>query len=172
PFIAPFTGAMSLRQPFNLTLASAINADVRAHIRGVSPEVRTTNQVLLAQIAASGSSGLFAGQASDCADLLMLAAEQVQSSSPRLIADAISDISSVGSTCATFIACRDLIRAGRGIDFSGSDGLLAIGRDGDVVSARYEQFAFDATGRDVTTQVLIVPSVSFALGDFSDLPGQ
>jgi len=149
----------ALRQPWSLSLLGSVSEASRERIVGVSPEVLTANQELLAQVAATDATGLFAGQAFDCANLFMLAAEKTGSSSPKAIAGAIPDISSVGSTCARFVTCSDLIAEGRSIDFGGADGLLTIGSDGDPVSARFEQFAFDPTGRDVTTQSITVPSI-------------
>lgn len=154
----------ALRTPWSLSLLGSVSMAARERIVGVSPEVLTANRELLAEIATADATGLFAGQAFDCATLFMLAAEKTNSSASADIAAAISDISSVGSTCSTFANCSELIGEGRSIDFGGADGLLTIGQDGDPVSARFEQFSFDTQGRDVTTQIITVTSNGAIVG--------
>lgn len=154
----------ALRTPWSLSLLGSVSEAIRQRIVGVSPEVLTANTELLADVAAAGTSGLFAGQASDCANLFMLAAEKTGSSAASDIAAAIPDISSVGSTCSTFAMCSALISDGRSIDFGGADGLLTISQQGDPVSARFDQFSFDDQGRDITTQLITVASFGSSVG--------
>ncbi len=148
----------ALRRPWELSLIEAADETTRSRIIGVSPSVLTTNTELLAEINVEDptATGLFAAQAYDCANLFMLAALKASSTSPGVLAAVVSDISSVGSSCSTFVACAEIIEAGRSVDYEGADGLLALGDNGDLITARYEQFAFDAGGRDVTTNIVIV----------------
>ncbi|MEO7398463.1 MAG: ABC transporter substrate-binding protein [Ilumatobacteraceae bacterium] len=156
----------ALRQPWSLSLLGSVTAETRARIVGVSPAVLTANEELLAQVVAQdpAATGLFAGQAYDCANVFMLAAMKTGSTQPVTIAAAVPDISSVGSSCATFERCAVLLAEDRSIDYEGADGILAIGADGDLITARYEQFSFDDNGRDVTLQTIAVSSFGTTLG--------
>lgn len=148
----------ALRRPWSLSLNESITDATRLRIVGVSPSVLTANVDLLAEINSKDptATGLFAGQAYDCANLFLLAALKTGSTDPAAIASEVPDISNVGSACSTFADCASIIEAGRSIDYEGADGLLAIGDDGDLVTARFEQFAFDDAGRDVTSQTILV----------------
>lgn len=144
----------TLRQPLSIGLLSAIKKQTRERIVGVSPSVRTDAADLLRQISSEdpNASGLFATQAFDCANLFMLAAEQTGSTQARMLADVIPSLGSGGLSCASFAKCKKLIGEGRNIDYDGPSGRLAIGPQGDPSSAQFDEFAFDDTGRDVSTR--------------------
>ena len=156
----------ALRRPWSLSLLESVTETTRSRIVGVSPAVLTENLELLEMVKAEDptATGLFAGQAFDCANLFMLAALKTNSSDPVILAAAIPDISSVGSSCSTFAVCAAIVREDRSIDYEGADGLLALGPNGDPVTARYEQFSFDGTGRDVTTGLITVSLFGSSLG--------
>ena len=99
---------------------------------------------------------MFATQAYDCANLFMLAAQQGGSTTAEVIASQIPTVSSGGSVCDTFAQCKSLLAEGRGIDYNGPGGLLQIGANGDLVTARFDEFTFDSSGRDVTTRQITV----------------
>ncbi len=148
----------ALRRPWSLSLLESVTEQTRLRIVGVSPAVLTENPDLMAQINIEDATatGLFAGQAYDCANLFMLASLKTGSTEPAIVAAAVADISSVGSSCFTFGQCAAIIGEGRSIDYEGADGQLALGSNGDPIMARFEQFMFDNTGRDVTTQSITV----------------
>ncbi len=150
----------TLRQPLSIGLLSAIKSATRERILGVSPSVRTDNSVLLGQISTEdpNASGLFATQAFDCANLFMIAAEQTASTDAHMLAAVIPELSTGGLACVSFAECKRLIGQGRNIDYDGPSGRLSIGSDGDPSSAVYDEFSFDATGRDVSGDSLQVTS--------------
>lgn len=149
----------ALRQPMSLSLLGSMSADTRAQIFGVSQSVLTESGDLLdaiRQLTNQAATGLFATQAYDCANLLMLAAQQGGSTTAEVIASQIPTVSSGGSVCDTFAQCKSLLAEGRGIDYNGPGGLLQIGANGDLVTARFDEFSFDSSGRDVTTRQITV----------------
>jgi len=148
----------SLRQPWSLGLLASVNSAERAHIVGVSQDVLTTDPVLLGELTRQSptATGLFAGPAYDCANIIMLAAVQAGSTRPSAIAALITDVTSGGSRCVTFAACRALLADKRNINYDGPGGQFAIGADGDPESGVFDQFGFGADGRDITTNTVNV----------------
>jgi branched-chain amino acid transport system substrate-binding protein len=148
----------ALRQPFTIGLLATVNNATRERIVGVSPYVRTDDSELLAAVIAKdpNASGLFATQAFDCANLLMIAAEQTKSTQPEMLASVIPEISVAGSACASFEECKMLLDENRNINYDGPSGRLALGANGDLSSAVFDEFSFDATGRDISKRQLEV----------------
>jgi branched-chain amino acid transport system substrate-binding protein len=144
----------ALRQPFSIGLLAAISDDVRKHIKGVSPYVRTDDKDLLAAITDEDStaSGLFATQAYDCANLFMIAAQQTGSTSADRLKLVIPGNSSAGSACLLFVSCKELLAQGRRINYVGPSSGLTLGSSGDPSSAIYDEFTFDDSGRDVSVR--------------------
>lgn len=144
----------ALRRPWSISLLASVSAANRERIVGVSPYVRTDDKTLTNAIIAQdpNASGLFATQAFDCANLIMLAAQQTGSTQSTTLAAAIPDISTGGSACSTFAQCKQLIDAGRNINYDGPSGGLALGSDGDLNTATFDEFSFDPTGRDVSSR--------------------
>ena len=148
----------ALRKPWSISLLGSISAASRAKIVGVSQSVLTQNSDLLAAIRQNDptATGLFATQAYDCATLFMLAAVQGASTKPGVIASQVSSVSGGGSACESFEQCAALLANGRNIDYEGPGGLLQLGPNGDPTVARFDEFSFDNSGRDVTARTIIV----------------
>jgi len=117
-------------------------------LQGVSPRATPTLD--------GEPAGLFGTNAYDCVTTIALAAEQAQSDRPSDIAAEMQSASSGGSVCRRFDACRDLISAGRNIDYEGPGGVLELDETGDPARARFDVFGFDADGHDESLQQLIV----------------
>lgn len=148
----------ALRRPWSISLLGSVNPNLRRRVVGVSPSVLTEDPVLLAAVAAEDptATGLFATQAYDCANLFMLAAQQSGSTQPDVIASLLTGVSTGGSACATFAECRSLLDDGRNINYEGPGGLLELDASGDPEVAQFDQFTFDDSGRDVTTNTITV----------------
>ena len=148
----------ALRRPWSISLLASVSAASRERIVGVSPYVRTDDSSFMNSIIAqdANASGLFATQAFDCANLFMLAAQQTGSTLSSRLASVIPDISTGGSACASFAQCKRLIAANRNINYEGPSGRLALGSDGDVSTALFDEFSFDGTGRDVSQRQIEV----------------
>ena len=76
--------------------------------------------------------GLFATQAFDYANLLMLAAQQARSTQARAIQELVPGISVGGSQCQSFESCASLLSDGRNIDYDSPGGMLSLGVNGAV----------------------------------------
>ncbi len=148
----------ALRKPWSISLLGSITAASRARIVGVSQSVLTQDLELLTAIRQNDptATGLFATQAYDCATLFMLAAVQGASTKPDVIASQMSSVSSAGSACQSFEQCSALLANGRNIDYEGPGSLLQLGSTGDPTIARFDEFSFDNSGRDITDRTLTV----------------
>ena len=148
----------ALRRPWSISVLSSLAAASRAKIVGVSQSVLTGNQELIAALHEIDptATGLFATQAFDCATLFMLAAVQGASAQPDAITAQMRSVSIGGSACASFAQCAALLADHRNIDYEGPGGLLQLGPNGDPSVARFDEFAFDGSGRDVTTRTVTV----------------
>ncbi len=114
----------------------------REHITGVATMAQS--------IAADGPEGFFTAQATDCVNLIALAAVQAESDSPSKIQANMASASVGGRACSTFADCAERIQQGLQIDFNGASGQLDLSTTtGDVVRAWFEAFRFDADGVDV-----------------------
>ena len=90
----------------------------------------------------------YAGYAYDCVNLMALAAVAAGSDDGDAIQAQLAAVSSGGSRCEGFTACAGQLRRGRNIDLEGASGDLDLQDDGDVETAWYDLFAFDADGHD------------------------
>ncbi|MFZ9629952.1 MAG: hypothetical protein ACO3C1_11445, partial [Ilumatobacteraceae bacterium] len=115
------------------------DTDFTSRLRGIDPD----------------ATGLYAQNGYNCLDLIALAAAAADSLQSSAIAPAVPGVSGGGSSCRTYAACESLMALGRNIDFDGPTDELSIGADGDPLSAVFEQFAFDATGRDIGVRTFI-----------------
>ena len=134
-------------------------AALLARVTGVAPAAFSGSSSFSAALAqeAPDVTGLYAHTGYDCLNLIALGAAASGSTRPATIAAAITAVSGGGTTCTSFSACEDGLRAGRNIDYDSPAGVLAIGPTGDPVAAVFEQFAFE-DGRDVTVR-------RFSVGD-------
>lgn len=102
------------------------------------------------------TTGLYAHNAYDCLNVIALAAQAAGSNQPLDIAASIPDVTTSGTGCSMFTSCRASLVEGRNINYNGPTGNLSIGADGNVVTANFERFTFDSTGRDVTDGIIAI----------------
>ncbi|MFC4561360.1 ABC transporter substrate-binding protein [Nocardiopsis mangrovi] len=88
----------------------------------------------------------FAGQVFDCTIITALAAEQAGSTEPSEFVNEIEAVSKDGTECSTFAECRDLIAEGEDIDYQGVSGPIDFNSEGDVTSATFQIYGYDAEG--------------------------
>jgi branched-chain amino acid transport system substrate-binding protein len=79
----------------------------------------------------------YAAQAYDCAVVLALSAEEVESAKAATIAAAVQDVTAGGRTCTTYADCQSKLAAGEDIDYDGVSGKLGINAQGDPTSGRF-----------------------------------
>ncbi|MBI4885037.1 MAG: ABC transporter substrate-binding protein [Actinobacteria bacterium] len=130
-------------QPFGRSLAS--------RIQGVSPLAYPSSESFMNSLHAldPATTALFAHNAYDCLNVIALAAQAAASGRPSDIARQVATITDGGTVCNSFPGCEQARIAGRNIDYSGPGRDLTLGPDGDVLTAVFERFTFDATGRDI-----------------------
>lgn len=140
----------SMRQPDTPEVIADLPGVLRTSLQGVSPMATPTLE--------GEPVGLFGTNAYDCVTTIALAAEQAQSDVPSDIAAEMQGVSSGGSVCRRFETCRDLIAAGRNIDYEGPGGVLELDETGDPARARFDVFEFDGEGVDETSRPPLIVS--------------
>jgi branched-chain amino acid transport system substrate-binding protein len=122
-----------------------------AGIQGVSPQAVPEDASFARAFADAmpGTPLAYVAYAYDCVNLLALAAQAAGSDDPEQLRAQLVSVSSGGSPCQGFKNCASQLAVGRNIDFQGASGELDLSDDGDVATATYEQFRFDASGNDV-----------------------
>jgi branched-chain amino acid transport system substrate-binding protein len=128
-------------------------------VRGVSP-LASPDEQFLAQLRNfdASTSGAYATNAYDCVNLIALASATSTSDQPRRMADVLAGLTSGGTGCATFAECVESLKNRRNFQYNGPNGVLDIGRQGDLVSAVYEVFSYDDSGRDISDGEVVVSS--------------
>lgn len=130
-------------QPFGRSLG--------ARVEGVSPLAYPTLLSFMESLRNinPATTGLFAHNAYDCVNAIALAAQSAGSDQPSAIARQIPIVTDGGTPCGSFASCVDALATRPNIDYSGPGRDLTIGRDGEVLTAVFERFTFDADGRDI-----------------------
>ncbi len=141
----------AIRRP--ATSAQPFGRSLGARIEGVSPLAYPSSDTFMESLRSVNptTTALFAQNAYDCMNAIALAALVADSDNPAAIARQIPTVTDAGTPCNTFTTCAAVFDAGRQIDYAGP-GLgrdLTIGPDGEVLSAMFERFTFDADGRDI-----------------------
>lgn len=113
---------------------------LRANLTGVAPAARWNT---------NGPEGAFAGHASDCVNLIALAAVLSDSDAPSVFGPNVPSVSVGGFSCTTFAECADRIRQGRVIDYNGASGRVDLSAaTGDPVRAWFDVFSFNSDGTE------------------------
>jgi hypothetical protein len=116
-------------------------------------------RALLESAQARNGSMLCVGLDPHSADLAAFgdSAEGAYAFCARLIAATVQQVSTGGSSCATFADCMRVADEGRNLDYDGPNGVLALDAIGRTTNAKFEQFRIDPdTGRDVRRSVITV----------------
>lgn len=144
----------AIRRPTTTTFSRNLGA----RIEGVSPLAYPSSDVFLEALRGitPSTNGLFAQNAYDCVNAIALAALVADSDRPSAIAGQVPVVTDAGTPCNSFATCAEIFSGGRNIDYSGPGRDLTIGLDGEVVSATFERFTFDADGDDVGVGVVNV----------------
>jgi branched-chain amino acid transport system substrate-binding protein len=138
----------AVRRPPSNQLVEALPESIREQIEGVSPMARAQFE--------DEPPGPFATNAYDCVNLIALAAYQAAVDDPEEIASRIRETSARGQSCRNYEVCVQLIDDRRNIDYDGPGGILQIGSNRDPEQARFDVFAFDEAGQDVSTAPFLV----------------
>jgi len=146
----------ALRRP--ATSAQPFGRSLITRIEGVSPLAYPTAESFIESLRDinPAATGLFAQNGYDCLNAIAIAALTADSDQPAAIARQIPIVTDHGTPCNNFAACAESFAAGRQIDYSGPGRDLTIGPDGEVLTAFFERFTFDADGRDISAGVVTV----------------
>jgi branched-chain amino acid transport system substrate-binding protein len=139
----------AIRRP--ATSAQPFGRSLGARVEGVSPLAYPTSDSFMESLRGVNptATGLFAHNAYDCLNAIALAAQAAQSDNPAAMARQVPIVTDQGTPCGSFTTCAEAIEAGRQINYTGPGRDLTIGNDGEVLTAVFERFTFDADGRDV-----------------------
>ena len=146
----------AMRRP--ATSALPFEGSLIARIEGVSPTAYPIAESFMDSLRTinRATTGLFAQNGYDCLNAIAIAALSAESDQPAAIARQIPIVTDQGTPCNNFASCAESLAAGRQIDYSGPGRDLTIGSDGEVLSALFERFTFDAEGRDIAAGVVTV----------------
>lgn len=132
-----------------------------ASVDGFTVLGTTGDRAFLERLIADDSNGqvAYAAQAYDCAIVLALAAEQVESARSATLALAIQDVTAGGVNCTTYSDCHAKLAANEDIDYDGPSGRLAIDEHGDPTSVRF------TTGRIQGGKLVEINSTDIDMAD-------
>lgn len=121
----------------------------------------TGDRAFLERLVADDPNGqvAYAAQAYDCAIVLALSAEQVESARSATLVAAIQDVTGGGLKCTTYADCQAKLAANEDIDYDGPSGLLAIDEQGDPTSVRF------TTGRMQGGKLVEISSTDIDMAD-------
>jgi branched-chain amino acid transport system substrate-binding protein len=140
--------------------ANPMGESLAGRIRGVSPVAYSTNPQFLADLGATPDNpSPYAANAFDCVNLIALAALQAGSTQPTSIAAMIPGVSDSGSPCMSFAQCKTDMEAGNNINYDGPGGTLIVDNKGELASALFQFFGFDAAGKDFIMRSVRVPPI-------------
>jgi branched-chain amino acid transport system substrate-binding protein len=143
------------------TLAEKVDADDPSTIEGFQGTAPDTGDEAFIEGLTGFDEDLevlqFAGQVYDCTIITALAAEQAESTVPAEFVTEMEAVSKDGTECSGFEECRDLIRDGEDIDYQGVSGPIDFDAEGDVTSATFQIYGFDAEGVHSKQDSITVP---------------
>lgn len=123
----------------------SLSEEFRARLVGVAPRARS--------ILSDGPPGFFTAHATDCVNLIALAAVVADSDAPTRLRGNIASIGSGGRVCGSFEACADLHEQGLLIDYNGASGGVELSNStGDPIRAWFESFGFGDDGVELEPQ--------------------
>ncbi|HEX3087804.1 MAG TPA: peptidoglycan-binding protein [Ilumatobacteraceae bacterium] len=137
----PATQILGLDSFFTPRLPAISGATDPNLIEGFTALGTTGDRAFLQRMISEDSNGqvAYAAQAYDCAIILALAAELVESQKADTISNAVRAVTAGGLTCTTYADCKSKQDAGDDIDYDGPSGKLAIDAHGDATSVRFTQ---------------------------------
>jgi branched-chain amino acid transport system substrate-binding protein len=138
--------------------SATFSGSLAARVEGVSPLAYPTNVRFTRALHSvdATTSGLYAGNAYDCANVIALAAQATHSTSARVIAQEVSAVTTNGTSCDQFTDCASELSAGHNIDYNGPTETLAIDSDGQVTSTVFDRFGFNDAGRDISEGTITI----------------
>ncbi|MBC9728291.1 ABC transporter substrate-binding protein [Streptomyces sp. TRM68367] len=142
-------GADGLRSEELPSLVSRGNPERLAGMKGTAPASAANEQYVedLKKFAPNLKELQFAPQAFDCVTTVALAAEKAGSDNPEVFAKEMNGITKDGEKCNSFAACKNLIAAGRDIDYEGVSGPLDFIDAGEPGKATIEVYGYDDEGK-------------------------
>lgn len=138
-----------VRDPTTRPVISELPDALRSRITGVAPQITIRDS--------DGVAGPpFQPQATDCVNIVALAALEADSDLPTQIALQIPAVSSGGSVCTSFAACAEELALNQQIDYRGPTGITELNRQGETSLARFEAFEFEDDGSNQVVRTFTV----------------
>lgn len=141
----------AMRVPASPQVIQGLDPGLRSKLRGVALQAAPTETFPYQP------EGFFAVNAFDCVNLIALSALRVDSDAPRDIAGQMATVSAGGAVCQSFVECAQTQSDGRDFDYDGPSGMVElVVRQGDPKRARFQEFGFDDSGRDVAGASFVI----------------
>jgi branched-chain amino acid transport system substrate-binding protein len=122
-----------------------LSSSFRLRLTGIAPLAVTPTAV--------EPEGFFTAHATDCVNLIALAAVQAESDTPNRIRANMASVSTGGRVCNDFARCSERLAEGLQIDYNGASGSVDLSSTtGDPVRAWFEAFGFDDEGVEDATR--------------------
>lgn len=118
--------------------AGGANAGALAGFKGTTPLVKLSDdfQKRLKEVDPALKDVNYAAETYDAIVVIALAAEEAKTDGIEY-ASKINGITKGGEKCTTFVQCRDLIKAGKDVDYDGVSGPIEFNGNGEPLSASY-----------------------------------
>lgn len=130
---------------YSQALPAGTLKDANGILEGFSPDEDFAKRIKSADPAVSDLR--YAAEAYDATILAALAAIVAKDDSGTAVARALSDTSSGGIKCTSFGECLDVLRTIPDIDYDGVTGTLAFDEQGDLRSAEFGVYRYDAENK-------------------------
>jgi ABC-type branched-subunit amino acid transport system substrate-binding protein len=130
------------------------NAALLTGIRGTAPSSAPANGdpgfVERLEAFAPGTPTIFSAHFYDCLVVEVLAAQEAQSSDPKVFVENMVTVTTGGEKCISFDECFALLQEGKDIDYDGASGPLDFGPNGEPTIGTYDLFEYDDAGDPVS----------------------
>lgn len=130
-------------------LGEELPAGTLTGVQGILPGAEATDQLRrrLLQVDPALSDFSYAAESYDAVVTSALAAMAARSTSGVDIAAALPNVTKRGTACSTFAACRDLLAAGKDIDYDGESGRIELSTAGDPTQATFGIYTYGGDNR-------------------------
>jgi ABC-type branched-subunit amino acid transport system substrate-binding protein len=131
------------------TLGDNLPAGILKGTKGTTPGAKSTD-AFVAKLKATNpalTDFSYGPESYDAAILTALAAEEAKSDSGTAIRDHLMDVSTGGTKCTDFAACKKLIDAGTDVDYDGVSGPIEFNKAGDPSDATIGIYQYGADNK-------------------------
>jgi branched-chain amino acid transport system substrate-binding protein len=152
PAEQPFYAADGMQSTAMLEKVGASNAGALASIRGTAPAASPIGgeTPFAAAMRRAGAEPIFSAYYYDCTILTALAAVQAKSDDPARMRDAFAKSLRGRNDCASYLACLQLLAAGKSIRYRGASSRFDRWNDNEPGEGVYDRWVYGTDGRVAT----------------------